>query len=53
MKNYNKDIYGPGDDNYGRNIPFWKKYIKEDTKMCKKCGEVLIFISDINFSKFG
>ena len=30
-----KDIYGPGNDNYGRNKPSWKV----ETDVCGMCGK--------------
>jgi len=34
-KNILKDIYGPGDDNYGRNKAPWKQ---NETEKCVICG---------------
>lgn len=28
------NIYGPGDDDYGRDIPFWKR----EKEVCISCG---------------
>jgi hypothetical protein len=37
----NDDLYGPGDDNYGRNKPFWKK--NQEMDKCVMCGEETIY----------
>lgn len=56
MKRYKEihkdNVYGPGDDNYGRNKPFWQKspYNKKVVEMdnCVNCGKETIYPKNLN-----
>ena len=46
---YHKDVYGPGDDDYGRNKSFWKEKDK-----CISCGKETEYLvsTHIDYRKY-